>query len=168
MEWLKWVHGTGEARFSQAFGPGDEVRVWFKILEQGKERLGQFEGTVIRSRGSQASRTFTVRRLTHGEGVERVFPMDAKTVTKVDVLRRGKVRRARLYFLRKAVGKTRIAADEGNIPPAGETSPSTQPATSLGASPERSRRTSNGTSGVPDNSEVVVAVEPPASVAPQS
>jgi large subunit ribosomal protein L19 len=169
MEWLTWVHGSAQATSEKAaFGPGDEVRVWFKILDQGKERLGQFEGTVIRSRGSQASRTFTVRRLTHGEGVERVFPVDAKTVTKVDVLRRGKVRRARLYFLRKAVGKTRIAADQGKLIQAGETSPATQPAASLGASPEQSRRTSNGTSHVPDNPEVaVVAAEPPASVAPQ-
>ena len=114
MEWLQWVHGSAEAVSAPAFGPGDDVRVWFRILEQGKERLGQFEGTVIRSRGSQASRSFTVRRVTHGEGVERVFPMGAKVVSKIDVLRRGKVHRARLYFLRKTVGKTRIAAAGGD------------------------------------------------------
>lgn len=111
MEWLQWVHGTTQPALP-SFGPGDEVRVWFKILEQGKERLGQFEGIVIRSRGSGMAKTFTVRRVTHGEGVERVFPLDAKTVSRVDVLRQGNVRRSRLYFLRTVIGKTRIASED--------------------------------------------------------
>ena len=110
MEWLSWVHGTTPQGPTFSVRPGDEVRVWFKLLEQGKERLGQFEGIVIRCRGSGASKTFTVRRVTHGEGVERVFPLDAKTTAKVELLRQGKVRRARLYYLRDIIGKTRIAA----------------------------------------------------------
>ena len=115
MEWLKWVHGATEPTVSIAFTPGDEVRVWHRILEQGKERLGQFEGTVIRVRGTGSSKTFTVRRITHGEGVERVFPVDSKTIARIEVLRQGKVRRARLYFLRTVVGKTRIeSAGEPN------------------------------------------------------
>ncbi|MBI3330852.1 MAG: 50S ribosomal protein L19 [Candidatus Omnitrophica bacterium] len=109
MDWLKLVHGAAEPA-PPAFRPGDEVRVWYRILEQGKERLGQFEGTVIRVRGAGPSRTFTVRRVTHGEGVERVFPVDSKTVARVELLRAGKVRRSRLYFLRSVVGKRRIAA----------------------------------------------------------
>ena len=115
MEWLKWVHGEASATAPAAFKPGDEVRVWYRILEPGKERLGQFEGLVIRMRGSGRSRTFTVRRVTHGEGVERVFPLDAKTISRVEVLRQGKVKRARLYYLRSVIGKTRIASatDEG-------------------------------------------------------
>lgn len=109
MEWLKLVHGTTPPP-PAGFRSGDQVRVWFKILEQGKERLGQFEGTVIRCRGSWPSRTFTVRRLTHGEGVERVFPLDAKTIARIEVLQRGQVKRSRLYYLRTVIGKTRIAA----------------------------------------------------------
>lgn len=112
MEWLTWVHGRTPSESTEKFRPGDEVRVWFKILEQGKERLGQFEGTVIRCRGSGPSRTFTVRRVTHGEGVERIFPFDSKTVSRIEVLRPGRVKRGRLYFLRTAIGKTRIAADQ--------------------------------------------------------
>lgn len=108
MDWLKLVHG--DAAPAPAFRPGDEIRVWYRILEQGKERLGQFEGTVIRVRGAWPSRTFTVRRVTHGEGVERVFPVDSKTVSRIEVLRRGHVRRSRLYFLRSVIGKRRIAA----------------------------------------------------------
>ncbi|MBI1992132.1 MAG: 50S ribosomal protein L19 [Candidatus Omnitrophica bacterium] len=112
MEWLQWVHGANQPAMPATFGPGDDVRVWFKILERGKERLGQFEGIVIRCRGSGASKTFTVRRVTYGEGVERVFPLDAKTVSKIEVLRRGKVRRSRLYFLRRTIGKSRISSEK--------------------------------------------------------
>jgi len=111
MEWLKLVHGTPTAR-TPAFDTGDDVRVWFKILEQGKERLGQFEGVVIRVRGSGPSKTFTVRRLTHGIGVERVFPVDTPLIDRIEVLRRGKTRRSRLYFLRRVVKKTRLASAE--------------------------------------------------------
>ena len=112
MDWMKLVHPKTQPVTPATFGPGDEVRVWYRILEQGKERFGQFEGLVIRSRGAGPSATFTVRRVTHGEGVERVFPRDAKTISRIEVLRRGHVKRARLYFLRTAVGKTRIAAAE--------------------------------------------------------
>ncbi len=108
MEWRKLIQR--EARPVAAFGPGDEVRVWFKILEQGKERLGQFEGIVIRCRGGSDSRTFTVRRVTFGEGVERVFPLDAKTISRIELLRRGRAKRSRLYFLRTVIGKTRLAS----------------------------------------------------------
>ena len=112
MEWLKLVHGSTPQPPPAAFTPGDEIRVWYRILEQGKERLGQFEGIVIRCRGAGPSTTFTVRRVTYGEGVERVFPMDAKVISRIEVLRKGRVKRSRLYFLRKAIGKTRIAAAE--------------------------------------------------------
>ena len=118
MEWLNLVHGTTKENAPAAFAPGDEVRVWYRILEQGKERLGQFEGTVIRYRGSGPSATFTVRRVTHGEGVERIFPVDSKTISRIEVLRQGKVKRSRLYFLRTAIGKTRIAAAESSTLPA--------------------------------------------------
>lgn len=113
MEWLKIVHGHEKAKSLATFRPGDEVRVWYKILEtEGKERLGQFEGTVLRLRGAGHSRTFTVRRVTFGEGVERVFPLDSKNIARVEVLRQGRVKRSRLYFLRDVIGKTRIALAE--------------------------------------------------------
>ena len=109
MDWMTLIHGTVSVPLA-AFQPGDEVRVWYRILEQGKERLGQFEGIVIRYRGAGPAKTFTVRRVTHGEGVERIFPIDSKTVSKIEVLRQGKVKRARLYYLRNVIGKTRIAS----------------------------------------------------------
>ena len=111
MDWLKLVHGTKPAA-SFAFTPGDDVRVWFKILEQGKERLGQFEGIVLRIRGAGPSKTFTVRRITHGVGVERVFPFDAPIIDRVELLRSGKTKRSRLYFLRHVVKKTRLEEAE--------------------------------------------------------
>ena len=109
MDWMTLIHGTANTP-PAAFSPGDEIRVWYRILEQGKERLGQFEGIVIRVRGAGPAKTFTVLRVTHGEGVERIFPIDSKTVSKIEVLRQGKVKRARLYYLRDVIGKTRIAA----------------------------------------------------------
>ena len=104
MEWLKLVHGATTPTPAVSFTPGDEIRVWYRIQEQEKERLGQFEGIVIRCRGSGHSKTFTVRRVTYGEGVERVFPMDSKTIARIEVLRQGRVKRSRLYFLRRIVG----------------------------------------------------------------
>ena len=109
MSWITDVHGTSAPTPPAVFAPGDEIRVWYRISEQGKERLGQFEGIVIRYRGSGHSKTFTVRRVTHGEGVERVFPVDSKMVSRIEVLRKGRVKRSRLYFLRRVIGKTRIA-----------------------------------------------------------
>jgi large subunit ribosomal protein L19 len=113
MDWLKQVHSATQPTALAPFDTGDDIRVWYRILEQGKERFGQFEGTVIRLRGAGISKTFTVRRVTFGEGVERAFPMDAKVISKIEVLRRGHVKRSRLYYLRRAVGKTKIAAAEG-------------------------------------------------------
>ncbi len=86
------------------FKPGDTVRVQVKIKEGDKERLQAFEGTVIsRSRGPQAS--FTVRKVSFGHGVERIFPVDSKVIDKIEVLRSARVRRAKLFFLRQRKGK---------------------------------------------------------------
>ena len=86
------------------FGPGDTVKVQVKIKEGDKERLQAFEGVVIaRSRGPQAS--FTVRKISFGQGVERIFPINSRVVDKVDVVRSSKVRRAKLYYLRELKGK---------------------------------------------------------------
>ncbi len=116
MNWLAWVHPPTESSLPGAFGPGDEVRVWYWIREQGKEWLGQFSGTVLRVRGSGPSRTFTVRRVTYGEGVERVFLYDTKVVDRVEVLRAVKPTRSRLYYLRRVTGKRRLASEAQPVP----------------------------------------------------
>jgi large subunit ribosomal protein L19 len=86
------------------FAPGDSVRVHVKIKEGDKERLQAFEGVVIsRSRGPQAS--FTVRKISFGHGVERIFPENSRVIDKVDLVRSSKVRRAKLYYLRALRGK---------------------------------------------------------------
>ena len=84
---------------------GDYVRVNVKIREGDKERIQAFEGTVIAIKHGGISETFTVRRVAHGVGIERVFPMHSPSVVNVDVLRHGRVRRAKLYYLRDRVGK---------------------------------------------------------------
>jgi len=84
---------------------GDVVRVHVKIREGERERIQIFEGTVIARRGSGVSETFTVRRVSYGVGVERVFPVNSPNVAKVECVRHGKVRRAKLYYLRDRVGK---------------------------------------------------------------
>jgi large subunit ribosomal protein L19 len=88
-----------------AFEVGDTVAVSVNIKEGAKERIQMFEGTVISRNGGGLTETFTVRRLSHGVGVERVFPVHSPNVVDVKVVRRGKVRRAKLYYLRDRVGK---------------------------------------------------------------
>lgn len=87
------------------FNVGDTVRVSVKIREGDRERIQVFEGTVIARKGSGVSETFTVRRVSYGVGVERVFPYHSPNVTAVEVVRRGRVRRSKLYYLRDRVGK---------------------------------------------------------------
>jgi len=87
--------------------PGDTVRVYFKLKEgEEKERVQVFEGVVIRRRGSGTSATFTVRKISFGVGVERTFPLHSPRIEKIEIVRRAKVRRARLYYLRKKPGKS--------------------------------------------------------------
>lgn len=92
------------------FKPGDTIRVHVKVVEGGRERLQVFEGVVIRRRGSGLRETFTVRKVSQGVGVERTFPLHSPMVDRIEVVRRGQVRRARLYYLRERSGKAaRIA-----------------------------------------------------------
>ena len=88
-----------------AFNIGDTVRIANKIKEGSRERIQMFEGTVIAKRGSGVAETFTVRRVAYGVGVERVFPLHSPNVQDVKVVRYGKVRRSKLYYLRDRVGK---------------------------------------------------------------
>ena len=87
------------------FRVGDTVRLDVLIKEGSKERIQAFEGTVTAKKGSGVSETFTVRRVSYGTGIERVFPVHSPVVSKVEVVRHGKVRRAKLYYLRDRVGK---------------------------------------------------------------
>ncbi len=87
------------------FRAGDTVRVHVRIREGEKERIQVFEGVVLRRRGGGRSATFTVRKVSYGVGVERIFPVESPIVTKVEIRRRGHVRRARLYYLRALKGK---------------------------------------------------------------
>ncbi len=87
------------------FSPGDSVKVHVKVVEGGRERTQAYEGVVIRRQGSGARETFTVRRVTFGIGVERIFPVNSPSISKIEVVKRGKVRRAKLYYLRKRRGK---------------------------------------------------------------
>lgn len=88
-----------------SFNIGDTIRVSVKIKEGDRERIQAFEGTVIARKHGGVSETFTVRRVAHGVGVERVFPLHSPHVEKVEIIRRGKVRRSKLYYLRDRVGK---------------------------------------------------------------
>ena len=88
-----------------AFEPGDTVKVMVRVKEGEKERLQAFEGLVIAKRGGGISENFTVRKISAGVGVERIFPMHSPILASVDVVRRGRVRRAKLYYLRNLSGK---------------------------------------------------------------
>ena len=88
-----------------AFRPGDTVKVHVKVVEGTRERIQLFEGVVIKRRGGGISETFTVRKISYGVGVERTFPVHTPKIAKLEVVRKGKVRRAKLYYLRNLRGK---------------------------------------------------------------
>ena len=98
------------------FGPGDTVRVQVKVIEGEKERTQAFEGVVIRKRGEGARASFTVRRISYGVGVERTFPLHSPRIERVDVVRHGRVRRAKLYYLRQLAGKAARLKERRTIP----------------------------------------------------
>ena len=94
------------ARATPEFGPGDTVRVMVKVVEGERIRTQAYEGVVIARSNKGVQSNFTVRKLSYGEGVERVFPLYSPNVTEIQVMRRGKVRRAKLYYLRGRTGKS--------------------------------------------------------------
>ncbi len=102
---LKLIAGDSIKEDAPKFEVGDTVRVDVKIREGDRERIQAFEGTVIAKKGSGVAETFTVRRVAYGVGVERVFPIHSPNVAAVKVVRNGKVRRSKLYYLRDRVGK---------------------------------------------------------------
>lgn len=105
MDLLKEIAKDSVKQEVPSFGVGDTVRVDVNIREGERERIQAFEGTVIARKGSGVAETFTVRRVSYGVGVERVFPVHSPNVKGVTVVRRGNVRRAKLYYLRGRVGK---------------------------------------------------------------
>lgn len=105
MDALKTISESSMKQEAPVISIGDTVKVHVRIKEGDKSRIQMFEGTVIAKKHGGISETFTVRRLSHGCGVERVFPLHSPVVEKVDVIRKGKVRRAKLYYLRDRVGK---------------------------------------------------------------
>ncbi|MBR3148923.1 MAG: 50S ribosomal protein L19 [Eubacterium sp.] len=105
MDALKLIAQDSIKEDAPKFNIGDTVKVAVNIREGSRERIQMFEGTVIAKRGSGISETFTVRRISYGVGIERVFPLHSPNVVSVQVVRKGKVRRAKLYYLRDRVGK---------------------------------------------------------------
>lgn len=96
------------------FRPGDTVRVHVKIKEGEKERIQVFEGVVIRKREGASRSTFTVRKISYGVGVERIFPTNSPAIERIEIVQRGKVRRARLYYLRELKGKAARIKEQRN------------------------------------------------------
>lgn len=105
MDRLQLLEQTLPTNTLPDFEIGDMVRVHVKVIEGEKERIQVFEGTVIARKGKKVSETFTVRKISYGVGVERIFPINSPNVAKIDVMRKGKVRRAKLYYLRDKKGK---------------------------------------------------------------
>lgn len=105
MNQLERVQRSFTKKSAPVFEIGDTVRVHVKVVEGEKERIQVYEGTVISRKGALNTETFTVRKLSYGVGVERIFPVHSPIVTKVDVVRQGRVRRAKLYYLRGKKGK---------------------------------------------------------------
>ncbi len=100
------VEALEKQRSIPEFSHGDTVKVWVKVREGEKQRLQAYEGVVIARAGAGLNQNFTVRKISYGEGVERVFPLYSPNIDRIEVLRRGKVRRAKLYYLRDRRGKS--------------------------------------------------------------
>jgi len=112
---LKKIESAQFRKDTVVFNVGDSVRVHTKVVEGDKERIQIFPGVVIGKRGTGLNETFTVRRISYGEGVERVFPLHSPRVDKVEVERHGAVRRAKLTYLRKRIGKGATLVKEREV-----------------------------------------------------
>ncbi len=105
MDAIRLVEAAQLKKDRNGFEAGDTVRVQVKVIEGEKERTQAFEGVVIRKRGEGAKASFTVRRISYGVGVERTFPLHSPRIERIEVLRHGRVRRSKLYYLRSLAGK---------------------------------------------------------------
>src|SRR4030095_11627743 len=117
MDKIKLVNASQMRKDIPKYQPGDTVSVHVKVIEGDKERVQQYQGIVMGIKGSGISRTFRVRKISNGVGVERIFPLNSPSIAKIDKIKEGKVRRAKLYYLRSLKGKSatkikeRISAD---------------------------------------------------------
>lgn len=111
MDALKTVEAKQIREDRTAFKPGDTLKVHFKIVEGANERIQIFEGLCISKKNDGLRATFTVRKISYGVGVERVFPLHSPRVQEIEVVRRGRVRRAKLYYIRNRVGKAAKVAE---------------------------------------------------------
>ncbi|MBI1803613.1 MAG: 50S ribosomal protein L19 [Ignavibacteriae bacterium] len=105
MEKLKLVEATQMKSGIPSFKPGDTINVHVRVIEGDKERIQQFQGVVIGRRGSGLTETFTVRKISNGVGVERIFPLHSPRLAKIEVTKEGRVRRAKLYYVRDLASK---------------------------------------------------------------
>ena len=105
MDYIRMIEEEQMKKDLPHFRPGDTVRVHVRVVEGSRERIQVFEGIVIKMKGGGLRETFTVRRVTYGVGVERTFPLHSPRLDKIEVIRRGVVRRAKLYYLRGLSGK---------------------------------------------------------------
>ncbi len=119
MDAIRLVEAAHLKKGRDGFAPGDQVRVHVRVVEGEKERTQVFEGAVIRKRGEGARASFTVRRISYGVGVERTFPLHSPRIERVEIMRRGRVRRSKLYYLRALAGKAaRIKEKRASVVPA--------------------------------------------------
>lgn len=118
MDAIRLVEAGHLKKDRQGFVPGDTVRVHVRVVEGEKERTQVFEGIVIRRRGEGGRASFTVRRISYGVGVERTFPVHSPRIEKIDVVRHGKVRRSKLYYLRGLAGKAARLKEKRAVVPA--------------------------------------------------
>jgi large subunit ribosomal protein L19 len=105
MDKMKLIEATQLKSDRPAFNPGDTINVHVRVVEGDKERIQQFQGVVISKRGAGLNSTFTVRKISDGVGVERIFPLHSPRIAKIEKVKEGKVRRAKLYYLRKLAAK---------------------------------------------------------------
>lgn len=106
MDAIKYVHDQlSQKKEYPNFSPGDTIVVSYKIVEGNKERIQDFRGDLLQINGEGVARTFTVRKISNGVGVERIFPLHSPNIVEVKILKKGRVRRAKLFYLRKLVGK---------------------------------------------------------------
>ena len=115
MNRLRAIEREGLKTNIPAFDPGDTVRVMVRVREGDKERLQAFEGVCIGRRGGGINETFTVRKISAGVGVERIFPLHSPSIAEIELVRTGRVRRAKLYFLRRLAGKAARIREERGI-----------------------------------------------------
>lgn len=105
MDKLRLVEATQMKKDVTPFNPGDTVNVHVRVIEGDKERIQQFQGVVMGRRGSGLTETFTVRKISNGVGVERIFPLHSPRLAKIEVTKQGRVRRAKLYYLRELAAR---------------------------------------------------------------